>query len=86
MLQASKEDGLEINTEKTQYLSVSRHQNAGKYHTLLVANKLFENVAKFKYFGRTFSIKITFTKKLREAQIHGTLGFFLFRLLYLSLL
>jgi len=30
---------------------MSRHQNAGQSHNLLTANKTFESVAKFKYFG-----------------------------------
>jgi hypothetical protein len=34
-----------------------------------VANKLFENVIKFKYLRTTVTIKITFTKKLRVEQI-----------------
>jgi hypothetical protein len=28
---------------------VSHHQNVGRNHNLLIANKFFENVAKFKY-------------------------------------
>jgi hypothetical protein len=32
---------------------VSRHQNVGQNHNLLIANKCFESVAKFKYLGRT---------------------------------
>jgi len=32
--------------------SVSKHrENVGENHNLLIANKCFENVAKFKYFG-----------------------------------
>jgi hypothetical protein len=32
---------------------MSRHQNTGHSHNILVANKAFKNVvAKFKYFGR----------------------------------
>jgi hypothetical protein len=30
LMDASKEIGLEVNTEKTKYMSLSRHQNAGQ--------------------------------------------------------
>jgi hypothetical protein len=30
LIDASKEDGLEVNTEKTKYMLLSRHQNAGQ--------------------------------------------------------
>jgi hypothetical protein len=30
---------------------ISRHQNAGQDHNTKVANRAFENVAKFKYLG-----------------------------------
>jgi hypothetical protein len=30
LIDASKEFGVEVNTEKTKYMSLSRHQNAGQ--------------------------------------------------------
>jgi hypothetical protein len=48
LLEASREVGPEVNTEKTNYMVTARHHNSGKYHTLLVANKCNVNVAKLK--------------------------------------
>jgi hypothetical protein len=53
VIDASKEDGLEVNTERTKYMLMSRHQNARKTHNINTANRSFENVAKLKYFGTT---------------------------------
>jgi hypothetical protein len=47
LLDASKEDGIEVNTEKIKYMSMSHNQN------IKITNKSFENVAKFKYVGMT---------------------------------
>jgi hypothetical protein len=45
LLEASKEDGLEVNVQKTKYIVVSCHQNGGKNHNLLKGNKSFKNVS-----------------------------------------
>jgi hypothetical protein len=51
--EASKEVGLEVNAEKTMYIWLSRHQNAGQNHNIKVANRTFGNVAQFRYLGMT---------------------------------
>jgi len=53
LLEVSREVGLEVNAEKSKYKVMSCHQNAGKNHNLLIANKSFENLARFQYFGMT---------------------------------
>jgi hypothetical protein len=53
LIYASKEIGLEINVEKTKYMLLSRHQNAGQNRDVKIANTLFENVSQFKYLGTT---------------------------------
>jgi ribosomal protein S2 len=55
VVDASKEVGLEIITEKTKYMLLSHHQNAGQSYDIKIANKCFENVAKFRYLGTTIT-------------------------------
>jgi hypothetical protein len=55
LLDSSREAGLEGNPWKTKYMVVSHYQNVGLNHNLLVANKYFENLAKFKYLRTTIT-------------------------------
>jgi hypothetical protein len=55
LLNASKEVGLEVNPEKTKYMLMSRRQKIGQKHSIKVANRSFEDVAKFKYLGITLT-------------------------------
>jgi hypothetical protein len=55
LLEASTDVGLEINAEKTKYMTISRHQNSGQNKNISIANESFENVAKFKYLGTTLT-------------------------------
>jgi hypothetical protein len=51
LIDASKQFGLEVNTEKTKYMLLYRHQDAEQDHDINTANSCFEIVAHFKYFG-----------------------------------
>jgi hypothetical protein len=51
LINASKEVGIEENTEKTKLLS--RHQNGGQNHDMKIANRCNENGAHFRYLRST---------------------------------
>jgi hypothetical protein len=51
LIDASKVVGLEVNREKTKYMLLSRHQNAGQNQDINIGNRWFENVAHFRYSG-----------------------------------
>jgi uncharacterized protein YwlG (UPF0340 family) len=55
LLDASKEVGLEVNPEKTKYMLVSYSQTIGQKHSIKIANRFFEDVAKFKHRGTTLT-------------------------------
>jgi hypothetical protein len=52
---ASKEVGLEVIAEKTKYMLLSRHENAGQNYNIKKANNSFENVAHFRYLETTIA-------------------------------
>ncbi|PNF42585.1 hypothetical protein B7P43_G03093, partial [Cryptotermes secundus] len=55
LIDASKEVGPEVNTEKTKFMLLSRHQIAVQNYVLMMGNIRFENVAQFRYLGTTIN-------------------------------
>jgi len=49
LIVASKETGLEVNVDKTKYMVMSQHQNAGQSQSMKMDNSSFERVEEFKY-------------------------------------
>jgi hypothetical protein len=62
----SKEIVLEVNTEKTKYILMSRHQNAGKNHDIKRDNRSFENVAEFRYMGTAMTTQNLIQDKIKR--------------------
>ena len=67
---ASKEFGLEVNSDKTTYVATSRDQSSGRGHDIKTDNSSFEKVEEFKYLGKTLayqdSIKEEIKTEVRE--------------------
>ncbi|KAJ4427728.1 hypothetical protein ANN_25380 [Periplaneta americana] len=55
LLEANKEIGLEVNSEKTKYMIMSRDGNIVRNGNIKIGNLSFEEVEKFKYFGATIT-------------------------------
>jgi hypothetical protein len=68
---ASKEVGLEVNVDKTKYMLLSHHQNAGQSRDIKVANISFENVAQFKYLGMTVTNQNLIQEEIKERMNSG---------------
>jgi hypothetical protein len=65
LLEAGRDVGLEINTEKAKFMIMSRRPNSGQNQNIRTANESFEKVEKLKYLRTTQQIRMTFTMKSR---------------------
>jgi hypothetical protein len=55
LLDASKKVAVEVNPEKTKYMLMSHSQKIGQKHSIKIANRSFEDVAKFRHLGTTLT-------------------------------
>jgi hypothetical protein len=69
---ASKGVGLEVNTEKTKYMLLSCHQNAGQNHDIKIAKRCFENVVQFRYLGTTITNQNLIQVKIKRRLNSGS--------------
>ena len=52
---ASKENGTEVNADKTKYMVMSRDQNSGRSHNIKTDKSSFERVEDLKYLGTSLT-------------------------------
>jgi hypothetical protein len=52
---ASKENGLDVNADKTKHMVMYRDQHAGRSYSMKNENNSFERVEEFKYLGTTLT-------------------------------
>jgi hypothetical protein len=71
LLKASRDIGLEINSEKTVYMITSLHPNSGQNQNIRIANESFENVTKFKYFGTMLTNQNEIHDEIKSRLISG---------------
>jgi hypothetical protein len=63
---ASKEIGLEANSEKTKYMVMSRNQNARHNHNIKIDSKSFERAEKFRYLGATLTNRNSIHEEIKS--------------------
>jgi hypothetical protein len=71
LLDASKEVGLEVNPEETKYMLMSRSQKTGQKHGIKIANRSFEDVAKFRHHGTTLTDQNHMHEEIKSRVISG---------------
>ena len=66
LIVASKETGLEVNADKTNYKGMSQDQNARRCHKMKTDNRAFEMVKEFKYLGTTLTNQNSIQEELKS--------------------
>jgi hypothetical protein len=64
-IDASKENGLELNVEKAKYMLLSRNQKVGRNRVIHIGKRSFENVSQFKYLGTIVTIQTLIKEEIK---------------------
>jgi len=63
---SNKENGLEVNADKTKYMVISRDQNAGRCNSIKSDNSSFERVEEFKCLGTNLTNQNSIQEKIKS--------------------
>jgi len=66
LVAATRETGLEVSTDKTKYIIMSRDQNAGRIHSVRIDNSTFDRVEEFKYLGTTLTNQNSIVEEIKS--------------------
>jgi len=66
LVAASREVGLEISADKTEYMVMFRDQNAGRNHSVKINNSTFESVEGFQYLGTTLKHQNSIPEEIKS--------------------
>jgi hypothetical protein len=66
LFNATKEVGLEVNSEKTKHMLMSCSQMIGQRHSIKIVNRSFEVLAKFKYLETTLTDQNCIHKEIKS--------------------
>jgi len=63
---ATKETGLEVHADKTNYMVMSRDRNSGRGHSVKIDNSSIESVEEFKYLGTTLTDQNSIQEEIKS--------------------
>jgi hypothetical protein len=66
LLVGSKQIVLEVNTDKTKHMVMSREQNAGRSQNVKTDNSSFERVEEYKYLGTTLAYENSVQEEIKS--------------------
>jgi len=66
LVAATRETRLEVSTDKTTYMVISRDQKAGRIHSVRNDNSIFERVEEFKYLGTTLTNQNSIPEEIKS--------------------